>query len=112
VGRHGHPQRPAAGPVDGLVVDGTIYFGGGNVSWVRNLQANPRISVHLEDARDAIILEGRVEWTNGPADLLDRIAAASKKLYGWGEPSPCWALRLEVVFAWTDFGKDTTRWIL
>ena len=41
---------PHARPVDGVVVDATLYFSGGDVRWVRDLRENPRISLHLESA--------------------------------------------------------------
>jgi Pyridoxamine 5'-phosphate oxidase len=49
--------RPRARPIDGVVVDGCLYFSGGEVGWVRDLRANPRISVHLESADDVVIID-------------------------------------------------------
>ncbi|MGH9246858.1 MAG: pyridoxamine 5'-phosphate oxidase family protein [Acidimicrobiales bacterium] len=102
--------RPHARPVDGIVVDGTLHFSGGDVRWMKNLRANPRVSMHLESADDVVIVDGRVEWVDAP-DRVSRINAASKAKFGW-ETAPCWALRPEVVFAWTNFGTDSTRWVL
>ena len=39
--------RPQARPLDGVVVDATLYFNGGDVRWVKDLRENRRISVHL-----------------------------------------------------------------
>ena len=102
--------RPHARPVDGLVVDGVLYFSGGDVRWVKNLRENPRASVHLESADDVVILEGQVEWVESPPDIVDRINEASREKHGW-DTAPGWSLKPEVVFAWTNLGKDATRWI-
>jgi hypothetical protein len=103
--------RPHARPVDGVVVDATLYFSGGDVRWVKDLRENPRISVHLESASDVVILDGRVEWVDGPPELVLGINEASQRRHGW-DTAPAWALRPEVVFAWTNLGVDATRWRL
>ncbi len=102
--------RPRARPVDGVVVDGVLYFNGGDVRWVKDLRENPRASVHLESADDVVILEGHVEWVDTPPELVERINEASRKRHGW-DTVPGWRLQPEVVFAWTNLGKDATRWI-
>ncbi len=59
----GPNARPHARPVDGVWVDGALCFGGSpETRWVRNLMANPSISVHLSSAAEAIILEGTAEY--------------------------------------------------
>lgn len=102
--------RPRARPVDGVVVDGTLYFGGGDVGWVKDLRENPRVSVHLESADDVVILEGRVEWVDRPSELVERVNEASRQTHGW-ETVPGWALRPDIVYAWTNLGTDATRWV-
>ena len=102
--------RPRARPVDGVVVDGTLYFSGGEVGWVKDLRENPRVSVHLESADDVVILEGRVEWVEAPPELIERVNEVSRQTHGW-DTMPGWRLRPDVVYAWTNLGQDATRWV-
>ena len=105
-GREGSPH---ARPVDGVVAP--LYFGGGDVRWVRELRENPRISVHLESASDVVvILDGRVEWVEGPPDLVLRINEASQRRHGW-DTAPL-GLPARSRLAWTNLGVDATRWRL
>ena len=53
---------PLARPIDAVWLDGALYFGGHeDARWQRNLRANPRACVTLEDAENVVILEGVVE---------------------------------------------------
>src|SRR4029453_863732 len=59
--------RPHARPVDGVWVNGALCFGGSDeTKWVRNLQSNPAMSVHLASNTEAVILEGTVERIPNP----------------------------------------------
>ncbi|HUP37927.1 MAG TPA: pyridoxamine 5'-phosphate oxidase family protein [Candidatus Limnocylindria bacterium] len=112
--------RPHARPVDGVWVDGALCFGGSpETRWVRNLMANPSISVHLSSEAEAIILEGTAEYVTDPSHpLAAPSAAASKEKYpqyfsGDAPPfRPFWALRPTTAFAWTleGFPRGATRW--
>jgi len=112
--------RPHARPVDGVWVDGAFCFGGSpDARWVRNLMANPAITVHLSSEAEAIILEGTAEYVTDPAHpLVAPTRAASKAKYpqyftGSDMPSrPFWALRPATAFAWTleGFPRGATRW--
>src|SRR5262245_18640704 len=63
--------RPHARPIDGVWVDGALCFGGSPTArWVRNLVANPAISVNLNSEAEAIILEGRAELVTDPSHPL------------------------------------------
>ena len=116
----GPDVRPHARPVDGVWVDGALCFGGSpETRWVRNLMANPSISVHLSSEAEAIILEGSAEYvTNRSHPLAAASAAASKEKYpqyfsGNEAPfRPFWALRPTTAFAWTleGFPRGATRW--
>ena len=54
--------NPLSRPIDGVWVDGALYFSGHDDSrWRRNLRANPRACLALENAEDVVILEGTVE---------------------------------------------------
>jgi Pyridoxamine 5'-phosphate oxidase len=116
----GPDARPHARPVDGVWVDGALCFGGSpETRWVRNLIANPSISVHLSSEAEAIILEGTAEYVTAPSHpLAAPSAAASKEKYpqyfSGSEPPvrPFWALRPTTAFAWTlaGFPRGATRW--
>lgn len=108
-------------PVDGVWVDGALCFGGSDETrWVRNLQANPAVTVNLASEAEAIILEGTAEMITDPDHPLARPSAeASVKKYpqyysGDETPAfqPFWAFRPARAFAWTleGFPKSATRW--
>lgn len=115
--------RPHARPVDGVWMNGVLSFGGGpEIRWVKNLHANPAVSVHLDRGDEVVILEGAVEWIMDPKHpLAEGVLRASQKKYpeyypGPGTPPfrPFWIFRPEVVFAWTlsEFPKSATRFLL
>jgi general stress protein 26 len=116
----GPGARPHARPVDGVWVDGALCFGGSpETRWVRNLMANPAISVHLSSEAEAIILEGTAEYVADPSHALAAPqAAASKEKYpqyfsGHAMPfRPFWALRPTTAYAWTleGFPRGATCW--
>ena len=57
---------PHVRPVDGVWVDGALCFGGSpETRWVRNLQHDPRLSVHLPHDDEVIILEGTADAGDG-----------------------------------------------
>jgi nitroimidazol reductase NimA-like FMN-containing flavoprotein (pyridoxamine 5'-phosphate oxidase superfamily) len=116
----GPGARPHATPVDGLWLDDRLYFGGSQQTRRhRNLLANPAVSVHLESGTDVIILEGdALELREPDRDLTTRLSKASAEKYGYG-PKPedyakggVFVLHPRVVFAWKQFPKDATRWVL
>ena len=112
--------RPHARPIDGVWVDGALCFGGSpETRWVRNLMANPAISVNLSSEAEAIILEGTAEIVTDPAHALAAPSmAASKEKYpqyyaGSETPfRPFWMLRPTTAYAWTlkGFPRGATRW--
>jgi general stress protein 26 len=112
--------RPHARPVDGVWVDGALCFGGSpETRWVRNLMANPSISVHLSSEAEAVILEGTAECVTDPAHPLAAPSrAASQEKYpqyfsGSEQPfRPFWMLRPITALAWTleGFPRGATRW--
>jgi hypothetical protein len=86
---------------------------------VRNLTANPSISVHLSSEAEAVILEGTAVFITDHSHPLAAISmAASREKYpqyfsGNGTPfRPFWALRPITAFAWTleGFPRGATRW--
>lgn len=105
--------RPHAMPVWGVWVENTLYFGSAeNTRWSRNLAENPQVAIHLESGDEVIILEGNVSRITDPKHpLVKKIDAAYKAKYGMPHGIPCWALHPQVVFAWTKFLTDATRWV-
>jgi hypothetical protein len=106
--------RPHAVPVWGVYVDGTLYISGGpQVRWVRNLEQNRAIAVHLEDGTEAVILEGvgdRLTSDSIDPGLLKRLGDAYQAKYETEFGLPVWAVRPRLVLAWTKFPADCTRW--
>ena len=110
--------RPRVRPVDGVYVDGAIYVGGSpETRWVRELAANPHVSVHLDGVDDVVIVEGDAETLAGVGDeLAKHLAAASNAKYpeyrmtaGFYKSHGAIAIRPRKVISWTDISKDPTR---
>ena len=109
--------RPHVVAHDGLWIDGRWYFGGVPTTVKhRNLLANPRAALHLEDATSAVIVEGSCA-IEVPSDKgAEALSAASKAKYGFGPPASVyregvWALTPARVLAWTDLTVDATRFV-
>jgi hypothetical protein len=112
--------RPHARPVDGVWVDGALCFGGSpETRWVRNLLANPAISVHLASNTEVVILEGDAEVvTDADHPLVAASTTANREKYPQYYPDenppfrPFWMLRPRVVYAWTleRFPRGAARW--
>jgi hypothetical protein len=102
-------------PVDGIWLDGAWWYGGSpGTLHQRNLQADQRVVVHLEDTMAAVILEGSMERVVPTAAQAERLKAASKAKYGYAPPDGAyaaglWALRPERARAWSAFPTDVTR---
>ena len=114
----GPDGTPRVRPLDGLYVDGVLYVGGSpETRWVRDLEANPRASVHLDGGNDVVILEGPAEILDGVDPETARwLAAESTRKYpeygmteaSYTGPGPI-AIRTVKAFAWKQFPKDVTR---
>jgi hypothetical protein len=115
--------QPHAMPVWGLWLDGAVYFGMGPATrTARNLTANPRAAIHLEDGADVVILEGAIEVLRGPSPELSRtLDDAMGEKYDYrpsaeagegGDPvgEGMFVFRPRVAFAWSAFPGDATRW--
>jgi len=110
--------RPRVRPVDGMYLDGVLYVGGElSTHWVRELQANPQVSVHLDGGDDVVIVDGTAEVLHGldddQATKLAAISQAKFPEYGmtaesFRGPGPI-AITPRKVIAWTSFLKDPTR---
>jgi nitroimidazol reductase NimA-like FMN-containing flavoprotein (pyridoxamine 5'-phosphate oxidase superfamily) len=109
--------RPHATPIDGMWVDGKLYFGGDPTTRRhRNLVANPAACIHLEEAMDVVILHGDARELRGVSrELNDRLKQASKDKYGWVPPvedlgaGGVFVFEPRLVFAWKDMTRDATR---
>jgi hypothetical protein len=101
-----------------MYVDGVLYVGGSpETRWVRELAANPHVSVHLDGGQDVVIVDGEAEVLQANSvEFAERLAAASNAKYpeygmtaaSFEGPGPI-AIRPRKVVAWTDFMKDPTR---
>ena len=112
--------QPHTTPIDGLWLDDRLYFGGSpKTRRHQNLSINPAVCVHLESASDVVILHGEAHELRAPDRALTRrLAAASAQKYGYA-PEPeayeapgVYVFRPSIVFAWTQFPTDATRWHL
>lgn len=112
VGTTGSGGQPHTVPVWGVWLEDTLYFGGGpGTRWSRNLAANPQVAVHLESGDDVVILEGVVERITDPAHpLVKSIDDAYEAKYDMRHGTPLWVLRPRLVFAWSKFPDNATRW--
>ena len=110
---------PHSRPIAGMWLGDRLYFGGSaETRWWRNLQADPRASITLEDAESAVILEGRGRFLRPDAELAERIVQESNRKYAQGqkrgdyEGEPIAEFAPELAFAWSALFKDATRWRL
>lgn len=103
--------KPHVNAIWGVWVNGSLYVGGGEqVRWAKNLRADPRIAVHLEDGKEVVIVEGRAERTSTEDDQeVTAVKAAYNEKYQLDHPAPFWRIEPKLAFSWTDFGKDATR---
>lgn len=105
-------------PLDGLWVNEAWFFGGSaDTVKHRNLKADPRAALHLEDAGSAVIVEGVCEELFPSGELAGRLAELSKSKYGYGPPpasyaeSGIWRLGPTRAIAWAQFPRDATRFL-
>ena len=107
--------RPHTVPVDGLWLEGAVWFGGSAQTVKhRNLLADGRATLHLADAVSAVIVEGTAELIRPDPPAVDALVAASKRKYGYAPPADAyaggvWCLRPSKVMAWTSLPVDATR---
>jgi hypothetical protein len=102
--------RPHAMPVWGVWVDDHLHFGGGRgTRKAKNLERNPRVSIHLEDGWDVVIIEGVVQEVLDE-DLQTRLDDAYEAKYDMRHGTPVWRVIPDRVFAWTSFPSDVTCW--
>ncbi len=115
--------RPHVVPRWGVWVDGRFWYDGAvDTIHVRNLTANAACVLHLEDGRQAIVVEGRSEAAAPPGlENGGRLALAFSGKYaplGYSPEPGSWqgpdagGLRVFTpvkALAWFDFPTDVTR---
>jgi hypothetical protein len=113
----GSDTHPHVAPVDGLWLDGKLYFGGSpQTKRNRNLRIHPAISVHLDSSDDVVILQGETHLYTPDHQLATQLSKLSAEKYGYGaspehyEKTGTHVFRPRVVFAWKRFPQDATRW--
>jgi PPOX class probable F420-dependent enzyme len=71
---------PHAAPVWGVVIDDVLHlYSERQTLKSRNLAADPRVTVHLEDAEDVVIVRGIAEDLGTPAEVPAVVTALSAK---------------------------------
>ena len=115
--------RPHVVPRWGVWMDGRFWYDGAvDTIHVKNLNQNPECVLHLEDGREAVIVEGRSEAATPPdLELGTRLAAEISAKYGelgyspqpdaWQGPDAS-GLRVFTpvkAMAWFEFPTDVTR---
>lgn len=115
--------RPHVVPRWGVWVAGQFWYDGAvDTVHVKNLNANPECVLHLEDGRQAVIIEGLSQAAPPPGvELGGRLAAAMSDKYGqlgyapepeaWEGPDSG-GLRVFTpvkALAWFEFPADVTR---
>jgi PPOX class probable F420-dependent enzyme len=116
---HRPDGRPHAAPVWGVWLDGRVCFSTSPAAVkARNLEADPRVVVHLESADNVVVLEGTAERLGGAdLDRADELYAAKYVLPRTGErigigTGPAWAVTPDVGHTWAEvvFPETMTRW--
>jgi nitroimidazol reductase NimA-like FMN-containing flavoprotein (pyridoxamine 5'-phosphate oxidase superfamily) len=110
--------KPHAVPVWAAWLDGTLYFDGHpQTRWGRNLQHNPSAVIHLESGNEVVILEGKVQdIAHLDHAIAEKVGEQFKAKYGYMPNTKEWedrglyAMRPQVVHAWTEFPRTMTRW--
>jgi hypothetical protein len=107
--------RPHTVPVDGIWLEGALYFGGDPATvHIRNLRSDPRVVVHTESGESPVIAEGTAEWYQPSHDEISGLIEATRTKYGY-PVSPdaygagTWRLSPAVVLAWNVLYQDATR---
>src|ERR1041385_6481807 len=109
--------RPHAVPVWGAYVDRVLYLetGGHDTRKARNIDAAPRVVVHVERGEDVVIVEGTAARPTAldPATferIRDSFAAKYKGYRPEGYRGGTHVVAPRVAFAWNEFPKTPTRW--
>lgn len=107
----------------GVWLDGRFWYDGSpDTVHVRNLVANPACVLHLEDGRQAVMVEGRSDVADPPGpELGGRLAVEFSRKYGemgYAPEADSWdgpdsgglrVLTPHKAMAWFEFPVDVTR---
>lgn len=108
--------QPHTVPLWGIWYKNRVHFEGHpKTRWARNLIQNPKIAVHIPNAQDVVMIEGRAQIIEDDDideatwQILDRTYQAK---YDTNEGSPYWFVTPQKVIAWDANGLDRmTRWL-
>lgn len=109
---------PHATPVWGVWVEGAFYFDGPPTTrWARNIDENPRLTVHLESGDDVVIISGVPEDLTLDERLGGLVVSTWDTKYGGHHPDPVGdgirRLRPDRARAWSRSDlTDGTAWTL
>ncbi|MET7616166.1 pyridoxamine 5'-phosphate oxidase family protein [Streptomyces sp. NPDC005408] len=114
---------PHVAPVWGVELDGVLYFySERRTRKARNIAADPRVVVNLENAEDVVIVHGRADDLGAPAEHSEVLAAFEDKYSAPGDaqylPSNdpafdvLWALVPESAQMWelANYEASQRRW--
>lgn len=119
--------RPHATPVWGIWHEGALYFDGSDQTRrMKNIAANPEISINLESGDEVVILEGTAASAEVPPQraLTEKLAALYSAKYAAHAYSPSpdqwdagglYVMRPRKALGWMlkpgiEFGSTYTRW--
>ena len=106
-------------PIWGAWVGDRWYVEGGPVRWQRNLRANPKLAIHVEFGEEVVMVEGGATELVAPESPLAEALLAGYAKYkpaanyeadaaNWAQGG-LWELQPIRAFAWSELGKDATR---
>ncbi len=112
--------RPHAAPVWAIWDDGRLFFSTSRLSRKGvNIEANPRVVVHLDHERAAVILDGVAERVT-EKEAIDRYARATVDKYAWegdmdellADPdNAVYVVHPHIAFTYEEnLGETATRW--
>jgi nitroimidazol reductase NimA-like FMN-containing flavoprotein (pyridoxamine 5'-phosphate oxidase superfamily) len=114
--------RPHVIPCWAVFVDGRIYYDGSpETRHNQNIEANPNMSIHLENGTEAVMLEGKARPAGKPSrELGKKLSQAYKEKYKEFDYAPAansWDEGGLYVFtphqciAWTKFNENPTKFL-
>jgi general stress protein 26 len=112
----GPDGRPHVRPLWGIWYENRVHLDGNpNARWHRNVQQNPKISVHLPEGDKVVVIEGRIQIIEDD-DMSEAewhtLDTAYQTKYATQHGSPYMVVHPDKVMAWDTEGLDTmTRWI-
>jgi hypothetical protein len=110
--------RPHVVPRWGVWLDESWFYDGSPATrHARNLATNPAAVLHLEDGKQAVVLEGESHQLTPHGELRHRLAAAFAKYHAHGyrptaeswDAGGMWRFSPRRGFAWTQYPIDATR---